>query len=215
MASERLGASFSIDVTQLKAGLATANRLIRESNSEFKAAAAGMDDWTKSEDGLRAKLTSLNSITAIQKEKVNALQKQYDSLIDKGLDPASDRAIQLRTQINNETAALNKNEAEIRRNEKALDNLGDQAEKTGKDIEKSGSGWAKFGDAAKAAAKVAVTAIAAIGTGVVALTKKAVENYANYEQLIGGVETLFQDSAGKVQQYAANAFKTAGLSANE
>lgn len=53
---ERLGASFSIDVTNLKAGLTQANRLIRESESEFKAAAAGMDDWTKSEDGLNAKI---------------------------------------------------------------------------------------------------------------------------------------------------------------
>ena len=51
--AENLGASFSIDVTSLKAGLATANKLIRESESEFKAAAAGMDDWSKSEDGLQ------------------------------------------------------------------------------------------------------------------------------------------------------------------
>ena len=64
MAEERLGASFSIDVTQLKAGLAQANRLIRESQSEFKAAAAGMDDWTKSEAGLKARIESLNKITA-------------------------------------------------------------------------------------------------------------------------------------------------------
>ena len=56
MPDERLGASFSIDVTQLKAGLAQANRLIRESESEFKAASAGMDDFTKSQEGLEAKI---------------------------------------------------------------------------------------------------------------------------------------------------------------
>lgn len=39
--------------------------------------------------------------------------------------------------------------------------------------------------------------------------------YADYEQLVGGVETLFQDSSGKVLDYANNAYKTAGLSANE
>lgn len=65
------------------------------------------------------------------------------------------------------------------------------------------------------AAKVGAAALAAAGTAVVALTKQAVESYAEYEQLIGGVETLFNESADVVAQYAANAYKTAGLSANE
>lgn len=47
------------------------------------------------------------------------------------------------------------------------------------------------------------------------LGKQAIEAYADYEQLVGGVETLFKDSSGLVQEYAANAYKTAGLSANE
>ena len=65
------------------------------------------------------------------------------------------------------------------------------------------------------AAKVGAAALAAAGTAVVALTKQAVESYAEYEQLIGGVETLFNESADVVAQYAANAYKTAGMSANE
>ena len=95
--NERLGASFSIDVTDLKAGLSQANRLIKESQSEFQAAAAGMDDWTQSEDGLNAKIKSLNSITDIQRKKVDALQQEYDRLIADGLDPASKEAVELRT----------------------------------------------------------------------------------------------------------------------
>ena len=43
----------------------------------------------------------------------------------------------------------------------------------------------------------------------------SVNAYANYEQLVGGVDTLFKDSSQKVQEYADNAYKTAGLSANE
>ena len=64
------------------------------------------------------------------------------------------------------------------------------------------------------AAKVGGAAIAATATAVAALTKSAVEAYANYEQLVGGVETLFKDNADQVQMYAANAYQTAGLSAN-
>ena len=65
------------------------------------------------------------------------------------------------------------------------------------------------------AAKVGFAAVSAAAAGVVKLTKSAVENYAEYEQFVGGVETLFKDSAGTVMQYAENAYKTAGLSAND
>lgn len=65
------------------------------------------------------------------------------------------------------------------------------------------------------AAKVGAAAVAAAGTAIVAVGKQAIEQYAEYEQLVGGVETLFKQSADIVQGYAANAYKTAGLSANE
>jgi hypothetical protein len=65
------------------------------------------------------------------------------------------------------------------------------------------------------AAKVGGAAIAAAGAAAVAITKQAVENYGEYEQLVGGVETLFKSSADTVMQYAQNAYQTAGMSANE
>ena len=65
------------------------------------------------------------------------------------------------------------------------------------------------------AAKVGAAAVAAAGTAIVAIGKQAVEQYAEYEQLVGGVETLFKTSSDKVMEYAENAYKTAGLSANE
>lgn len=65
------------------------------------------------------------------------------------------------------------------------------------------------------AAKVGAAAVTAAGAGLAALTKQSIEGYAEYEQLVGGVETLFKQSADVVQQYAANAYKTAGMSANE
>ena len=65
------------------------------------------------------------------------------------------------------------------------------------------------------AAKVGAAAVSAAGTAVVAIGKQAIEQYAEYEQLVGGVETLFKQSADTVMGYAENAYKTAGLSANE
>lgn len=79
---------------------------------------------------------------------------------------------------------------------------------------KLGNITSKLGGGLKAAAKVGTAAIGAATTAIGALTKQAVENYAEYEQLVGGVETLFKDSALKVQGYADRAYETAGLSAN-
>ena len=73
----------------------------------------------------------------------------------------------------------------------------------------------KLGDGLKTAAKIGTAAVGAAAAGITALTTAAVNNYAEYEQLVGGVETLFKQSADVVQQYAANAYKTAGMSANE
>jgi hypothetical protein len=63
--------------------------------------------------------------------------------------------------------------------------------------------------------KVASVAVAAMGAAAIAITKQAVSAYADYEQLIGGVETLFKDSADTVIKNAENAFYSVGLSASE
>ena len=81
--------------------------------------------------------------------------------------------------------------------------------------EKISSMTSKLGNGMKTAAKVGAAAVAAAGTAIVAIGKQAIEQYAEYEQLVGGVETLFKQSSDVVQQYAANAYKTAGMSANE
>lgn len=64
------------------------------------------------------------------------------------------------------------------------------------------------------AAKVGAAALGAAATGVAALTKASVDQYAEYEQLVGGVDTLFKEASNTIQQYASNAYKTAGVSAN-
>lgn len=62
--------------------------------------------------------------------------------------------------------------------------------------------------------------LAALGTykaveALADLTKQCVESYAEFEQLTGGVETLFKDSADVIEQYAQQAYMTAGVSANQ
>ena len=75
-----------------------------------------------------------------------------------------------------------------------------------------GAGLKKLGGAIVTAVKVAGAAAVAAGA---AITKMAVDAYADYEQLTGGIETLYKDSADAVLANAQQAFRTAGMSANE
>lgn len=68
---------------------------------------------------------------------------------------------------------------------------------------------------AKTGLKVFTGAVATASVAVGALAKLSIDQYANYEQLVGGVETLFKDSSKQIIQYADSAYVTAGLSANE
>lgn len=96
-------------------------------------------------------------------------------------------------------------------------NLLDLAVKITCDDQASGE-VGKIGDGIKnklgVAAKAGVAAVAAVGTATIAIGKTALDAYSNYEQLVGGIDTLFKSSSAKMQQYAANAYQTAGVSAN-
>ena len=89
--------------------------------------------------------------------------------------------------------------------DKGIDETGKKTSVLGEKIK---NGLATVGKAAVVGVTAAATAIGTIGT-------KAIQAYAGYEQLVGGVETLFKNSQDKVMEYANNAYKTAGLSANE
>lgn len=63
--------------------------------------------------------------------------------------------------------------------------------------------------------KATAGAVAAIGTGAAAIVKTSLDVVANMEQQVGGVETLFKDSASTVIKNANMAYRTAQVSANE
>lgn len=65
------------------------------------------------------------------------------------------------------------------------------------------------------AAKAGIATISAASAGIGAIVKSSASAYADYEQNIGGVETLFKDNADTIVKYASEAYKTAGISAND
>ena len=207
MAGDNLGASFSIDVTDLKAGLAEANRLIRNSESEFRAAAAGMDDWSNSSDGLSARVKSLSDQVDIQKQKVSALASEKQRIIEKMTDEGKSneeiaRAVDgVNKQITKESQQLDKLKGALDKSEKALDEFndssedaGDSIEETGKNVDDAGKSaedaGGKFGGlksalgaAGKAFAAIAAAAASAVTAflGLAESTRESRENMAKLE----------------------------------
>ncbi|MBQ5640295.1 MAG: hypothetical protein IIV05_00665 [Ruminococcus sp.] len=132
--AESLSAGFSIDVTNLKAGLTQANKLIRESQSAYRAAAAEIEAASDKSDGFEKAINALNSTIDVQRKRVSALEAEYARLESEGLDPASSEMIQLRTDINKANTELNKSISQLKKTEDALEDFGDGAEDAADDV---------------------------------------------------------------------------------
>lgn len=81
--------------------------------------------------------------------------------------------------------------------------------------EKSASKLSKLGGIAKTVGKGVLAGTGAVVTGAVGLVKQVSSSYGQLQQSIGGIETLFGESAQKVIENANNAYTTAGISAND
>lgn len=163
-----------------------------------------------------------------QKELKAALAKANAELAQAKLNQEENtrKCNSYQTQINATETALNDLNSELDKNnsyldeaKKSSDGCAESIDKYGKETKQASEETEKFSDKLKgglvAGATAAAAAFAAISAAAVKLGVEVVTAYADYEQLVGGVETLFQDSSGKVLDYANNAYKTAGLSANE
>lgn len=77
------------------------------------------------------------------------------------------------------------------------------------------SGLSKMQSIAKTGFQAVATSVGVAATAITGLVVASTKAYADYEQLVGGVDTLFKNSSKKLQEYADEAYKTAGMSANE
>lgn len=218
MPDENLGASFSIDISNLKAGLAQANRLIRESESQFREAAAGMDDWSNSQEGLEARIDSLNDQIGIQQKKIGALVAEKQRIIEKMKDEGAsneeiERAVDgVNKQIERESKQLDRLKGELGKSEKALDDFNKETDKAAENTKKaSDNAEALDGsmEKLKGTGKAAAVAIAAIGAAAIGAVKAFLdlsESTREYREDMGKLETAFE-SAGKSTELATKTYK--------
>ena len=218
MPDENLGASFSIDIFNLKAGLAQANRLIRESESQFREAAAGMDDWSNSQEGLEARIDSLNDQIGIQQKKIGALVAEKQRIIEKMKDEGAsneeiERAVDgVNKQIERESKQLDRLKGELGKSEKALDDFNKETDEAAENTKKaSDNAEALDGsmEKLKGTGKAAAVAIAAIGAAAIGAVKAFLdlsESTREYREDMGKLETAFE-SAGKSTELATKTYK--------
>lgn len=191
------------------------NTNIRTLGTEMLAVTSAYDANDRSAAALTARNEVLVKQIDAQKEKLAKLQEGLAASAEKYGD-SDEKTQRWQQTVNKATADLNKMERELAENSQALQDNGKEldsaAEKTANFGEKLKSG---LSGAAKAAAAATAAAVTAATAAVGALVKSSLESIGDYEQLTGGVETLFKDSADTVMEYANNAYRTAGLSANE
>lgn len=150
MANEEVTTSLNVDITQFKKGLSDANRYIRMANSEFDKATAGVDKWSDSTEGLRAKLTQLNKTLEGQEAAAAVLRHEYERVVAEQGE-SSKGAQELAIKLNKQEAACKKTAAQIKKYEGDLQ----EAENTTQETEKAtGEMSGAFAKAAGAAGKL-------------------------------------------------------------
>ena len=189
---------------------------LKEVSSELKLTNTQFSSGDKTVKETKTAYTNMNTTIQEQKEKINSLrtalleaEKEYGS--------NNEKVKTFKTQLNNAETQLLQMENATGKSNKELKEM-----KNG--FDDAGQGAIKFGDLLKAnvlgdfitsGLKAMSSAIKQVGTTLLSVGKDALDSYADYEQLVGGVETLFKDNANTVEDYANNAYKTAGLSAND
>lgn len=198
---------FKVDISDLKKEFTEARRQIQLANSEFKAATGGMDDWTKSADGLSAKLKQLKDVLSAQKTQLKSLEEQY-ALVVKEQGADSKGAEDLMIKINNQKAAIGNTEKQIRNYNTQLETLGTDTTEATKDTEKLSDGFTVM--------KGVMSDL--VSTGIKALIQglKDVAKYANeaYTEFDKGYDNLIKatgatgDSAKAIEENYKNVAKS-------
>lgn len=195
------------------------NQIIQQSKtleSQMKLVASSFTTATTAEEKNAKTASVLSKQIDVQRERVKLLAEQTGKAAAKYGE--SDAKTQKWQQALNEAqAVLNKMQGDLRATTADLRSMDDEMDDGSRKV-------LSFGDVLKAnlASDVIVSGIKAMasaikeaGAALVDLGKQSIQGFAEQEQLIGGVDTLFKESSAQVQRYANEAYKIAGLSANE
>ena len=128
-----LSASVGLDTTDYKTAVSSLNREMRVVESGFKASAASLQDWGKDATGLEMRIEALNKTTDIQRQKVDAVRKEYERVrAEKGENARATQELEIK--LNRETETLNKMERELGKTEESLGKMRGGADEAGDEV---------------------------------------------------------------------------------
>ena len=192
---------WKVDIADMKAAMADARRAISLANAEFKTATAGIDEWSKSTDGLEAKISQLNKILPQQRKILEQMEAQY-ALVAKEMGADSAEAQKLAIQVENQRGAVAKTEAQISKYSAELKNMRDSSDQTQAVVGKLKTTLTNVGKAAAEAAAAGLAAFTAAATAAVtALGKMTVEAAAFADEILT-TSTVTGLSAQTLQEYS-------------
>lgn len=195
------------------------NQIIQQSKtleSQMKLVASQFTATTSAEEKTAKTAAVLTKQIDTQRERVKLLAEQTGKAAAK-YGEADSRTQKWQQALNEAQASLNEMQNKLRDTTSEMRDMDDaMADGTKKAL--------SFGDVLKAnlasdaivsGVKAMASAIKEAGAALIALGKQSIQGFAEQQQLIGGVDTLFKESSAQVQRYANEAYKTAGLSANQ
>lgn len=192
------------DVSGLDKALQGVNSKINDTQAQLRDVKRLLKFDPGNTELLKQKQELLAKAVGDTKDKLEQLKDAEKQLKDAGVDENSAQFQSLRREIIETENNLDDLTNAAKQSSVAMEQIGAAADKVA-------SGAQKVADATKGISRTAQAGlVAAAGAAV-----KIVDSYADYEQLIGGVETLFKSSSKKLVKYAKSAYKTAGLSAND
>ena len=204
-----IGPKIGIDgEKEFRESLRTMGQQLKTLGTEMKAVTSAFDVDNDSQKKLAAQSDVLNRQLEVQQQRLGEVQK--------ALDYAKANYSENSSEVQRWQQALNNATTDVNRTKKQLNELETGVENVGDAMDGAGQKTSVFGDVLKAnlLGSAIVSGIKAVASGIKSLIRGAIEGYGEYEQLVGGVETLFGRSADTVIKNAENAYKTAGLSAN-
>jgi phage-related protein len=209
MAGNSFGGSVKLTgESEYRKALSSITSDLRLMSSEMKVLATATDSTGKSTDADKAKRAELSKAIEDQRTKLKALNDALKAE-EAASGTSSDASKKLQTQVNNATVQLSKMESQLNGTNSTMDEGSKKASVFGDVLKANLASEAIVGGV-----KALGSALKTVGEGVISMVKESVSAFADYEQLLGGVETLFDDSADTVTKNAEKAYKTAGLSAN-
>lgn len=211
--------------TEMTSVLSKQNQAYQQLKSAYDTFSAKVSQQAQAHDKLvqtyEKEKQELENIRKASGESSQAFQDQQAKVNDlaSAVAKSSQNMNENQIALSKMKTQLNQAETTVNKTTKEIDELGNEAKESGEDAKDSEGKWTSWGqtiaDLRTKAIEMAISGLKNLGSAMVDVGKQALNSYAEYEQLSGGVETLFKDSAGIVENYANEAYKTAGLSANE